>query len=105
MLSRETGSNTLLTLGQAKNSTFSKECSGIYKEMENLKKYLGGSKIERPYNFVLDLETHNTQRIDGNEGKEFARTEFYHEYYRNLTPGDFPIKKEGNQIIIQIPSK
>lgn len=84
---------------------FSKECSGIYKEMENLKKYLGESKIERPYNFVLDLETHTTQRIDGSKEKEFDRTEFYHEYYRNLTPKDFPIKKEGNQIIIQIPSK
>lgn len=75
--------------------------------MENLKEYIGESKIERPYDFVLDLETHIIQGDEGEQkaDEEFDRTEFYHEYYKNLTPSDFPIKKEGNQIIIQIPSR
>ena len=71
--------------------------------MENLKKYLGESKIERPYNFVLDLETHTTQRIDGSKEKEFDRTEFYHEYYSNLTPKDFPIKKREIRLLSKFP--
>ena len=75
--------------------------------MDNLKEYIGESKIERSYNFVLDLETHI---IQGNEeeqkaDEQFDSVEFYHEYYKNLTPSDFHIKKEGNQIIIQIPSR
>jgi hypothetical protein len=34
--------------------------------------------------------------------KDFDRTEFYYEYYRNLTPPDFDIQREGDVIIIRV---
>jgi hypothetical protein len=34
--------------------------------------------------------------------KDFNRTEFYYEYYKNLTPPDFDIRMKGETIIILV---
>lgn len=71
--------------------------------MDNLKYYREGiTKLNRSYDFVLDGEEDTTT-----EGPKdsFDRTEFYLEYYKNLTPSDFSIEKIGNKITIEIPNR
>lgn len=34
--------------------------------------------------------------------KDFDRAEFYYEYYKNLTPPDFDIQREGDVILIRV---
>jgi hypothetical protein len=38
----------------------------------------------------------------GEVKKDFDRTEFYYEYYKNLTPPDFDIQREGDVILIRV---
>jgi len=41
------------------------------------------------------------------EAKDFTldRTEFYQQYYKNLSPSDFEVRKEADTIVIKIPKK
>ena len=61
------------------------------------------TKLNRSYDFVLDGSENNSHRTKKNN--EFDRSEFYLEYYKNLTPSDFNILKDGNKIIIEVPDR
>jgi len=39
----------------------------------------------------------------GEETKEFDRVEYYKKYYKNLSPSDFKIERNGNSIKIDLP--
>lgn len=43
-----------------------------------------------------------TKNFDEYFNKKFNRIKFYEKYYKNLTPSNFKIKKDGNKIIIEI---
>ena len=73
--------------------------------MNNLKYYKEGMvKLNRSYDFVMD-GNHKTQEEKYTEHKEFDRPGYYFEYYKNLTPSDFEINREGDKIIIKVPDR
>lgn len=68
--------------------------------MINIKRYNGIFKLDRPYDFVLDGGKDKETKKD-----TFDRSEFYLEYFRNLSPSNFSVKKEGSKIIIEVPER
>lgn len=40
-----------------------------------------------------------------NKKDDFDRVSFYFDYYKNLSPSNFTVKKNDDEIIIKIPKK
>ena len=46
----------------------------------------------------------NIPSLGEEKNKEFDRLSFYEQYYKNLTPSDFKVEKDGNTIKIILPN-
>ena len=75
---------------------------GIEVEMEHTDKKSVAKEIAMDHLFE---DPKYYDKLDKIEGKDFDRLSYYLEYYKNLTPSDFKVKKKGNEIIITLPEE
>lgn len=75
---------------------------GIEVEMEHTDKKSVAKEIAMDHLFE---DPKYYDKLDKTEGKDFDRLSYYLEYYKNLTPSDFKVKKKGNEIIITLPEE
>lgn len=75
---------------------------GIEVEMEHTDKKSVAKEIAMDHLFE---DPKYYDKLETIEGKDFDRLSYYLEYYKNLTPSEFKVKKKGNEIIITLPEE
>lgn len=73
---------------------------GIEVEMEHTDKKSVAKEIAMDHLFE---DPKYYDKLGKMEGKDFDRVALYLEYYQNLTPDEFKVKRKGNEIIITLP--
>jgi hypothetical protein len=75
---------------------------GIEVEMEHTDKKSTAKEIAMDHLFE---DPKYYDKLETIEGKDFDRVKMYLEYYQNITPDEFKVKRKGNEIIITLPEE